>query len=44
MIPIFHPAKKNDQVDSMNKDMGYSYMIQEKVIRNLQLLGVGVAK
>ena len=44
MIPWTNPAKKIDQVDSKNKDMGYSYMIQEKVIRNLQLLGVGVAK
>ena len=33
-----------DQVDSEKKDMGQSYMIQEKVIKNLLLLGVGVAK
>ena len=39
MIPFTHPAQKIDQV---NKDMGY--MIQEKVIKNLLLLGVGVAK
>ena len=37
-------AQKIDQVDSENKDMGYSNMIQEKVIKNLQLLGMGVAK
>ena len=42
MIPSIHPAQKIDQVDSENKDMGSSYMIQEKVIKNL-LLGVGVA-
>ena len=41
MIPFTHPAQKIDQVDSENKDM---YMIQEKVIKNLLLLGVGVAK
>ena len=44
MIPFTHPAQKIDQVDSENKDMGQSYMIQEKVIKNLLLLGVGVAK
>ena len=44
MIPFTHPAKKIDQVDSENKDIGYSYMIQENVIKNLQLLGVEVAK
>ena len=43
MIPFTHPAQKINQVDSENKDMG-SYMIQEKVIKNLLLLGVGVAK
>jgi len=31
-----HPDQKIDQVDSENKDMGLSYMIQEKVIKNLQ--------
>ena len=31
MIPLTHPAKKIDQVDSENKDMGQSYMIQENV-------------
>ena len=44
MTTLTHPAKKFDQVDSENKDMGQSYMIQEKVIKNLLLLGVGVAK
>ena len=44
MIPFTHPAQKIDQVESENKDMGLSYMIQEKVIKNLQLLAVGVAK
>ena len=29
---------------SEKQDMGLSYMIQEKVIKNLLLLGVGVAK
>ena len=41
MVPFTHPAQKIDQVDSENKDK--SYMIQEKVIKNLLLLGVGVA-
>ena len=44
MIPFTRPAQKIDQVDSKNKDMGKSYMIQEKVIKNLQHLGVGVAQ
>ena len=44
MIPLTHQAKKIDQVDSKKKDMWQSYMIQEKVIKNLQLLGLGVAK
>ncbi len=44
MILFTHPAQKIDQVDSENKDMGQSYMIQEKDIKNLLLLGVGVAK
>ena len=44
MIPITHPAQKIDQLDSENKDMGQSYMFQEKVINNLLLLAVGVAK
>ena len=44
MIPFTHPAKKIDQVDSENKNMGLSYMIQENIIKNQQLLGVGVAK
>ena len=44
MIPFTHPAQKIDQVDSENKYMGKSYMIQEKVIKILLLLGVGVAK
>ena len=33
MNPLTYPAQKIDQVDSNNK--GYSYMIQEKVIKNL---------
>ena len=44
MIRLTYPAKKINQVDSQNKNMGYSYMIQEKVIKNLKPLGVGVAK
>ena len=44
MIHFTHPAKKIDQVDSENKDMGEFYMIQDNAIKNLQLLGVGVAK
>ena len=40
MIPFTHPAQKIDQVDSENKDMGLSYMIQE----TFRILGVGVAK
>ena len=44
MISFTHPAQKIDQVDSENKDMGYSCMIQEKVVKNQLLLGVGVAK
>ena len=28
-----HPAPKIDQVDSENKVIGYSYMIQEKVVK-----------
>ena len=40
MIPFAHPAEKIDKVDSKNT----CYMIQEKVIKNLLLLGVGVAK
>ena len=44
MTPLTHPAKKIDQMDSENKDMGQSYMIQEKVIKKLLLLGVGVGK
>ena len=33
MIPFTHPDQKIDQVDNENK----SYMIQEKVMKNLQL-------
>ena len=32
MAHLTHPAKKNDQVDSEIKDMGYSYMFKEKFI------------
>ena len=32
MIPFTHSAQKIDKVDSKNKDMGKSYMIQERVI------------
>ena len=35
MIPFIHPAKI-DQVNSENKDMGYSYLIQEKDINKDQ--------
>ena len=44
MIPFTHPAQNIDQVVSENKEMGKSYMILENVIKNLQLLGMGVAK
>ena len=44
MIPFTHLAQMIDQVDSENKDMGKSYMIQEKVIKNLLLLRLGVAQ
>ena len=44
MISFTHPAQKIDQVDSKHKVMGKSYMIREKVIKNLQLLGVVVTK
>ena len=44
MIPFTHPDQNIDQVDSENKDLGYSFMSQEKVIMNLQVLGMGVAK
>ena len=44
MIPFTCPAKKIDQVDSENKDMGWFYMIQEKVIKIHQLWRVEVAK
>ena len=36
MILLTHPAQI-DQVDSKNKDLGFSYMIKEKVIKILQL-------
>ena len=39
MIPLTHPAQKNDQVDSDNNKMGESNMIEEKVIKNPYLLG-----
>ena len=42
MILLTHPTQIN-QVNSKNKDLGHSYMIQEKVIKILQLI-VGVAK
>ena len=42
MILLTHPTQIN-QVNSNNKDLGHSYMIQEKVIKILQLI-VGVAK
>ena len=34
MIPFTHPAKKNDQVDCDNNNLGESNMIKEKVINN----------
>ena len=30
--PLTHPAKKIDQKDSENKDMGKSYMFKKKLI------------
>ena len=42
MILLTHPAQIY-QVDSKNKDLGKSYMIQDKVFKILQLK-VGVAK
>ena len=42
---VTHQAnQKIGQVDSENKNMGLSYMIQEKVMKNIQLLRVRVAK
>ena len=32
MNPLTHPAKKIDQMDSENKDMGKSYMFEQKFI------------
>ena len=32
MTPLTHPAKKIDQMDSENKDMGKSYMFKKKFI------------
>ena len=32
MTPLTHPAKKIDQVDSKNKDVGWSYMFKKKFI------------
>ena len=32
MIPLTHPAKKIDQVDSKVKDVGYSYKFKKKFI------------
>ena len=43
MIPFTHPAQMIDQVDSEKKDMGLSYMIQQKVINKLEHVKVGVA-
>ena len=34
MILLTHPA----QIDQVDKDLGKSYMIQEKIIKNLQLI------
>ena len=39
--PLYQCSPKTDQVDNENKDMGQSYMIQEKVINNLKILEVG---
>ena len=38
MTPLTHPAKKIDQVDSDNKDMGKSYMFKKKFINQPKLL------
>ena len=35
MIPLTHPAKKNYQVDSKIKDMGYSYMFKRKGVNEV---------
>ena len=32
MTPLTDPAKKIDQMDSENKDVGYSYMFEKKFI------------
>ena len=42
-ILLTHPPQI-DKVDTKNKNLGKSYMIQEKVIKILLLLEVGVAK
>ena len=42
---LYPSAQKIDQqVESKKKDLGWSFMIQEKVVKNLKLLRVGVAK
>ena len=43
MIPLIHPAKIIDLVESKSKDNGYCYKFKKKVIKDLLLLGVGVA-
>ena len=40
MIRLTNPAQKIDQMESKNKDMGLSYIIQEKVINNLCKVGL----
>ena len=32
MTPLTHPAKKIDQMDSGNKDVGQSYIFKKKFI------------
>ena len=39
MIPLTHSPQKINQVDSKKKYMGESYMIPEKVMYNIKLLG-----
>ena len=44
MTPPTHPGYQLDQVDSEIKNMGYSYIIREKVINHPKVLEIGVAK
>ena len=44
MVPLTNLAQKIEQVDSKSRDKGYSHMIQEKVIKNPQVIGGELAK